>query len=166
MILIIECVVACVIFGIAIVGSVLHNKTAWLHEYAPAVQQRFIEKNPDYTPKEKTKQTVSLILAKLFVCLLFTALLTAMVYLAGARNFLTGAIYSYIIWSVVNIFDAIVLDIGVFAKWKKVRLPGTEDMDKEYASNAWKSIKDGFFGILIGLPVACLCGVIIAIFAQ
>ncbi|MBP3414107.1 MAG: hypothetical protein J6L81_02770 [Clostridia bacterium] len=59
-----------------------------------------------------------------------------------------------------------VLDIGVFAKWKKVRLPGTEDMDKEYASNAWKSIKDGFFGILIGLPVACLCGVIIAIFAQ
>lgn len=165
MILIIECVVACVIFGIAIVGSVLHNKTAWLHEYAPSVQQKFIEKNPDYVPKEKTKQTASLIIVKLLVSLLFAVILAAMAYLAGARDFLTGAVYSYIIWSVVNIFDAIVLDIGVFAKWKKVRLPGTEDMDKEYASNAWKSIKDGFFGILIGLPVACLCGVIIAIFA-
>lgn len=165
MILIIECVVACVIFGVAIVGSVLHNKTAWLHEYAPAVQQRFIENNPDYKPKEKTKKTVSLIIVKMLVSLLFAVILSVMAYIAGARDFLFGAIYSYVIWSVVNIFDAFVLDMGVFAKWKKIRLPGTEDMDKEYASNAWKSIKDGLFGILIGLPVACLCGVIIVIVA-
>ncbi len=161
MILAIECVAACIVFGMAIVGSTLANKEAWIHEYAPEVRERFIERNPNFKAKEKTKQTVGLIIAKLLVCLLFTAALSAMAYFAGARNFLIGAIYSYVIWTVVNIFDTVILDIGVFAHWKKVRLPGTEDMDKEYASNWKKGIKDGFFGVLIGIPVACLCGLVI-----
>ena len=163
MILIIECIAACLIFGAAIVGSTIYNKEAWLQEYAPEVQKRFLEKNPDYIPKEKTKQTASLIIAKIAVCLLFTAILSAFIYFSGARSFLTGALYSYIIWFVVNLFDVIVLDIWIFAHWKKVRLPGTEDMDKEYASNAKKSVIDGVFGILIGIPVSCLCGLIIMI---
>lgn len=158
MILVIECVAACVIFGAAIVGSVLLDKTAWLHEYSPAVQQRFLELNPDYVPKPKARQTAGLVLAKMAVCLLFTALLTGMAYLAGARDFPAGALCSYIIWTVVNIFDVLALDIGILAHWKKARLPGTEDMDAEYAANAGKSIKDGFWGVLIGLPVCCLCG--------
>lgn len=165
MILAIECIAACIIFGTVIVGSALHNKTAWLHEYAPEVQKRFLEKNPDYIPKEKKKQTVALVFAKLLVCIVFIAILSVLVYIAGARSFITSAVYSYIIWTVVNIFDVIVLDIGIFAHWKKVRLPGTEDMDKEYASNAWKSIKDGFFGMVIGIPVSCTCGAVIMLLA-
>lgn len=161
MVLAIECIAACLIFGVAIVGSILVNKEAWLHEYAPEVQKRFIEKNPDYVPKEKAKQTISLVIVKCIVCLIFLAILSALVYLAGARDFVTAAAYSYIIWFVVNLFDVIVLDIGILAHWKKVRLPGTEDMDKEYASNAWKSIKDGFFGVIIGIPICCICGLII-----
>ena len=165
MILIIECIAACLIFGAAIVGSTLYNKEAWLQEYAPEVQKRFLEKNPDYVPKEKTKQTAGLIAAKILVCLVFTAILSAFAFFAGARSFLTGALYSYVIWFVVNLFDVIVLDIGIFAHWKKVRLPGTEDMDKEYASNAKKSVIDGIFGILIGIPVSCLCGLIVMLFS-
>ncbi len=165
MILAIECIAACIIFGFAIVGSTLCNKTAWLHEYAPEVQQRFLEKNPDFVIKEKKKQTVSLLIAKIIVCMVFVALLTFMVYIAGAKNFVGGFVYSYIIWTTVNIFDVIVLDIGIFAHWKKVRLPGTEDMDREYASNAKKSITDGLFGVLIGIPVCLLCGTIIMLIA-
>ncbi|MGN0595642.1 MAG: hypothetical protein ACI4I6_10815 [Hominimerdicola sp.] len=163
MILIIECIVACLIFGISIVGSTLHNKVAWLHEYSPEVQKRFIEKNPDYVPKEKNKITISLIITKLIVCLIFIIILTGLVYFAGARDFKIGTLYSYIIWFVVNLFDVVVLDIGIFAHWKKVRLSGTEDMDKEYSSNAWKSIKDGIFGIILGVPISCICGFIIMI---
>ncbi|BBF43596.1 hypothetical protein lbkm_2284 [Lachnospiraceae bacterium KM106-2] len=65
------------------------------------------------------------------------------------------------LWSAGNLFDAIVLDIGIFAHWKKVRLPGTEDMDKEYSSNVWRDIKGGMIGFLIGIPVCCLCGAIL-----
>ncbi len=166
MILTLECVAACVLFGLAIVGSTLKNKTAWLHEYAPAVQQRFLECNPDFIPPKKSTHTIGLIFAKIAVCSLFTLVLTGMAYLAGARHFFTGALYSYIIWTVVNIFDVLVLDIGIFAHWKRVRLPGTENMDAEYRSNAGKSIRDGFAGVLIGLPVCALCGWITVLFCQ
>lgn len=165
MILAIECIAACLIFGAGIVISVLCCKTAWLQDYAPAVQQKFLEDNPDYRDKREKRGVLPLILGKICVSVLFAAILSAMGYFAGARDFLTGAIYCYIIWAVVNIFDVIVLDLWLFAKWKKIRLPGTEDMDKEYASNAKPSIIDGFWGLLIGLPVACLCGVLIMLIA-
>lgn len=166
MILAIECAAACVIFSAIIVGSVLENNEAWITEYAPEVQKRFLECNPDYKPKGRNSSTFAFVAAKLAVCVLFTAVLTMMAYLAGARGFITGALYSYIIWSVVNVFDAVVLDILVFAKWKRIRLRGTEDMDKEYFSNWRKSLLDCVYGILIGIPVACACGGLIVLVMQ
>lgn len=41
MILIIECIIACIIFSIAVVGSTVHNKTAWLNEYAHKYENDF-----------------------------------------------------------------------------------------------------------------------------
>lgn len=55
MILFIECIIACVIFGIGIVGSVLSNKVFWLPEYAPAVQAKFLSLHPEYKVTEKKK---------------------------------------------------------------------------------------------------------------
>lgn len=165
MILVIECVVACVIFTAIFVGGVLWNKEAFLHEYAPVVQQRFLEKNPDFVLKEKNERTVGLVIAKIMMCMFFIAVLTGLIYLSGARTFWNGTIYTYIIWFVVNWYDVVVLDIGVFAHWKKVRLPGTEDMDKEYSSNTWKHVKDGFFGTALGVPVSLICGWLISVIA-
>ena len=105
MILALECAAACVVFGVVITGSTLCNKTAWLHEYAPEVQKRFLEKNPDYVPKDKKTKTASLIAAKCAVSLLFAAVLAALAVFAGARDFMTGALYSYIIWTVVNVMS-------------------------------------------------------------
>lgn len=163
MILIIECIIACIIFSIAVVGSTVHNKTAWLNEYAPQVRERFLEKNPDYVPKTKKENIIGTIIAKLIVCIVFIGILTILIYLAGAKDFLTGAVYCYIIWFVVNLFDVFALDIGVFAHWKKVRLPGTEDMDKEYRSNVRKSLVEGLYGIMIGIPVALISGGLITL---
>lgn len=59
-------------------------------------------------------------------------MLTGMVILAGAKSFMQGTLYCYCIWFVVNAFDTIVLDLGLMVHWKRCRLPGTEDMDKEY----------------------------------
>ena len=158
MILLIECIAACVIFGVGIVASVLIKKEVWLHDYAPEVQQRFLELNPDFVRADKKENNVRLVIAKILVGLLFAAVLSVMVFFAGAVTFLTGAVYSYIIWLVVNVFDVIVLDMLVFPYWKRIRLPGTEDMDSEYAGNWRKHIVDGFYGMIIGIPVACVCG--------
>ena len=163
MILAIECVVACILFTVIMVGGVLWNREAFLHEYAPAVQERFLEKNPNYVQKEKKEATVSLVIAKILMSMFFIALLTFLTYLAGAKTFLQGILYAYITWFVVNWYDVVALDIGIFAHWKKVRLPGTEDMDKEYTSNVSKHVKDGFFGTAIGVPIALICGWILSL---
>ena len=164
MILVIECIIACVLFTVIMAGGVLWKREAFLHEYAPAVRQRFLEKNPDYTPKSKKESTIGLIITKSLVCILFIVVLSVLVWAAGARTFMTGVLYTYIIWIVVNWYDVFVLDMGVFAHWKKIRLPGTEDMDDEYCSNAGKHIKDGFIGMGIGVPAALVCGLVIRMF--
>ena len=164
MILAIECVVACILFTIIIVGGVLWKREAFLHEYAPAVQERFLEKNPAYVQKEKKEATVSLVITKVLMSLLFIVILTGLTYFAGAKTFLRGTVYAYIMWFVVNWYDVVALDIGIFAHWKKIRLPGTEDMDKEYNSNVKKHVKDGFFGTAIGVPIALVCGWILSMF--
>ena len=158
MILFIECIIACVIFGVGIVGLVLANKEFWLQEYAPAVQEKFLSLHPEYKVNDKKDSLLRLIVKKVTGCLLFVAVLTLMVYISGARNFINGFVNCYIIWFVVNWFDVFVLDMCILANWKKCRLPGTEYMDKEYRSNNRKSVIDGLFGMVIGLVVALVVG--------
>lgn len=62
---------------------------------------------------------------------------------------------------VVNVFDVIVIDLGVMVHWKKCRLPGTENMDQEYKLLTKKSLIDGLYGCLIGIPIALLTGLVI-----
>lgn len=158
MILFIECIIACAIFGIGIIGSVLANKVFWLQEYAPAVQEKFLSIYPEYKVTDKKESILGLIVKKIAGCLVFVAALLFMVYISGARNFIHGFINCYIIWFVVNWFDVFILDILILANWKKCRLPGTEYMDKEYRSNNRKSVVEGFFGMMIGLVVALAVG--------
>ena len=156
MILFIECIIGCILFGVGIVGSVLINKEFWLQEYDPSVQKKYLSLRPEYRPADATSSTVSIIIKKIIVCLLFIFILVIMVYIAGARNFTYGFIYCYTIWLVVDWFDALVIDIVILANWKRVRLPGTEDMDKEYKSNKRKSIIDAFLGMAIGIVIAII----------
>ncbi|MDD5936630.1 MAG: hypothetical protein PUC65_13890 [Clostridiales bacterium] len=164
MVLALECVIACILFGFGIVISVIKNRTFWLEEYSPAVQERFLKCNPEFVQKPKGQRNGIRIVEKIIVCILFLMILAGMVWFAGADSFMKGAAYSYIIWFVVNLFDALVLDLGILMYWKKVRLPGTEDMDAEYTSNKKKHLMDGIYGMLIGLPVCLLVGLVSTLF--
>lgn len=154
----IECMIACVIFGVGIVGSVLANKVLWLQEYAPAVQEKFLSLPPEYKVPDKKESLLRIIVKKTIACVLFAAVLLLMVYISGARNFINGFVNCYIIWFTVNWFDVFILDMWILANWKKCRLPGTEYMDKEYRSNNRKSVIDGSYGMVIGLVVALAVG--------
>lgn len=63
----------------------------------------------------------------------------------------------------MNLYDMLVLDWGVFCHSKKLRIPGTEDMDKEYTDYLFHA-KGAAKGIVIGVVVAILAGVMIALF--
>ena len=90
MILLMECMIACVIFGIGIVGSVLKNKVFWLQEYAPVVQEKFLSLHPEYKVANKKESFLRLVVKKMIACILFVAILLLMVYLSGARDFKSG----------------------------------------------------------------------------
>ena len=124
MILFFECIISCVLFGLGIVGSVLINKVFWLQEYAPSVQERFLSLHPECRPADKRENIAGIVIKKIIVCLLFVLILLLMVYIAGAKGFHDGFLYCYIIWLAVDWFDVFVLDMGILANWKKVRLPG------------------------------------------
>ena len=61
---------------------------------------------------------------------------------------------------VVNIYDLIVLDWGIFCHSKRLRIPGTEDMEKAY-KNRWFHAKGAIIGSALGLIVALLSGCLV-----
>ena len=66
---------------------------------------------------------------KLAAALVISAVLAAAVYFAnGARSFAAGFGYSYLIWTVVNWYDAFVIDCLWVCHDRRVRIPGTEDI--------------------------------------
>lgn len=164
--LMIECILGCIIFGAIIIFSVLINPTAWIQEYPEPIQRRFIELHPNSEIKEPEGLSARVITIKLIVCLIFLAILVGLVYFAGARTFISGTVFCYTIWFVVNIFDTLVIDLGVMVHWKKCRLPGTENMDEEYKLLNKKSIMDGLYGCIIGIPIALLSGLVILLICK
>ena len=77
----------------------------------------------------------------------------------GCSTFWEGAIIAYVLWCVVDWFDAIVLNCMWFCHDKHFIIPGTEDMTEEY-HNYWFHIKGGFIGMLLGMPAALVAGFI------
>ena len=63
----------------------------------------------------------------------------------------------YIIW--VAAFDTFVIDWIFFPRIRKWRLPGTEDMDKEYAQK-WFHLKEALKAAPIAILYALFCGLI------
>lgn len=160
MILFVESIACCIVFGIVIVGSTVKRPTFWLNEYPEPIQKRYMELHPESRLSKPDGHSKRVILKKLLGSVLLLFLIFGMVYFAGARTFLQGCIYCYILWTVVNVFDTLVLDIGILAHWKKCRLPGTEDMDEEYKLLTKRSLINGLRGFVIGIPMAAVIGLI------
>ncbi|MBE6114915.1 MAG: hypothetical protein E7191_07545 [Erysipelotrichaceae bacterium] len=51
----------------------------------------------------------------------------------------------------------IVLDLGLFCHSKRLRIPGTEDMEKEY-TDPWFHVRGACVGVLLGIIVSLLAG--------
>ena len=117
---------------------------------------------PQYkgTIKKREKAHIS---KKLFGLVFFVVVLSGVAYLSGCRSFGTTFIHVFILFFVVNIYDLIVLDWGIFCHSKKLRIPGTEDMEKEYKDYVFHA-KGAGIGVALGLVVALLSGSIIHLF--
>jgi len=157
-ILFIQCVACCLLFTLVILPAQYKDPINMIMSYPPKIIQR-VEELPQYkgTIKQREKVHIS---RKIFGLLFFVILLSGVAYLSGCRSFGTTFVHVFILFVVVNVYDLVVLDWGIFCHSKKLRIPGTEDMEKEYKDYLFH-VKGACIGILLGLVVALVSGVII-----
>lgn len=160
MILFVECVISCAVFTLIILPTLYKDPIKHIMSYPKEIRDR-VENLPQYKDVIKVEEKRHLSV-KLIAVLIFAIVLAVVAYYSGAKNFKSAYIHVFILFFVVNIYDMIVLDIGLFCHSKRTRIPGTEDMDKEY-KNPWHHIRGAVIGIIIGTIVALLSGAIVHI---
>ncbi len=157
MIIVIESIVLCLLFSV-MVYIMSRDPIKTLYNYPPKIQEK-VKSLKMYNGKIPTQENK--IVAKLFACILFIAILCVVLrYINGYTTFLESFVYGFLLWTIVNLWDVIVLDIIWFCHDKHFIFKGTEDMVSEY-HNYWFHIKGFFVGELLALIVCTIAGLII-----
>ncbi len=112
----------------------------------------------EHTKNVKSEHmTMQTIIRKTAGIIIFLILFAWMVHMAGGDTFTQALRMSYGYMLVIFAFDTFFLDWVLFANIKKLRLPGTEDMDQAYHQK-WFHVK----ACLPMIPVFAVGGVVIA----
>ena len=157
MIIFIESIVLCVIFTI-MVYVMSREPIKTLYNYPPKIQER-VKSLEEYKDKIPTKENK--LYAKICASILFLIIICVVLrYINGYTTFVESFKYGFLLWTVVNLYDAIVLDIIWFCHDKHFVFKGTEDMVDEY-HNYWFHIKGFFIGELLAVIICSVAGVII-----
>lgn len=150
----IQAIVCCACFHIIITYSVKKAPMSWFYDYPKAVQER-VRSLPEYTGKIPSSNYN--LKKKIISAAFCVAFLICMAWIAGTRSFGGTMAYSFSLWTVINFYDALVLDTIWFCHNKKIRFHGTEDLAPVY-ENPKKHWVDFLIGTIIGLIVSILAG--------
>lgn len=157
MIILIECLILCLIFTI-MVYVMSRNPITTLYNYPPKVQEK-VKSLEEY--KNKIPTNNNKIITKMFVALIIIVLVSLILrYINGYENFMDAFRCSFLIWTIVNIYDVVVMDIIWFCHSPKFIFKGTEDIIDEYRNYKFH-IKEGIIGELIGLVISIVVGFIV-----
>lgn len=157
----IQCVIACILFTAFIIPPLYKNPMSMIMSYPPAIRKR-VKSLPQYQDVFRTEKKRQ-ISKKIIAAILTSAILSVVAYFSGATTFPAAFYHVFILFFSVNIFDMLVLDIGIFCHSKKLVIKGTEDMTREYRS-PWHHIKGAGIGTVLGAIVSLLSGLYIHLF--
>ena len=157
MIIVIESIILCALFTL-MVFIMSRKPINTLYNYPPKIQERVksLDEYKDKVPKTKNKVAAKLIASVLF--LIIIALILRLIN--GYTTFLESFKYGFLLWTVVNLYDALVLDIIWFCHDPHFVFKGTEDMKEEY-HNYWFHIKGFFIGEILALVICSLAGLLV-----
>ena len=157
MIIMIESVILCVLFTL-MVFIMSREPIKILYDYPPKIQERVksLDEYKDKIPTQENKVVTKLCAAIVFLVIICVVLRYINDYTTFAESFGVG----FLLWTIVNLYDAIVLDIIWFCHDKYFVIKGTEDMIDEY-HNYWFHMKGFFKGEILALIICALAGVII-----
>ena len=157
MIIVIESIILCLLFTF-MVYIMSRNPIKTLYNYPPKIQER-VKSLDEYKESIPTKENK--IVAKLFASVIFLLILCLVLrYINGYTTFRDSFKYGYILWTVVNLYDLIVLDIIWFCHDSHFVFKGTEDMKEEYHGYMFH-IKGFVVGEVLALVICALAGLII-----
>ena len=157
MIIAIESIILCLIFSI-MVYIISKDPIKTLYNYPPKIQERVksLDSYKDKIPTQENK-----IIAKIFASILFLIIICVVLrYINGYTTFVKSFEYGFLLWTIVNSYDAIVLDIIWFCHDEQFVIEGTEDMVDEY-HNYLFHIKGFFIGECLALIICAIAGLII-----
>lgn len=155
----IEAGVIVILFTFMIIVPLCKNPVWWIHDYPKDIQEEYFKTHERIPAAPLSKPAL---VKKSFAVLLAIVILTLLVWLVGARTFSEGFVISYLLWQIGNWYDCFFLDWVLFANIKKIRLPGTEHMDKAYHQKMYHFVH-AIVGMAVGLIPCLLMGLAIHI---
>lgn len=155
--IVIESIVLCLLFTL-MVYLMSREPIKTIYNYPPKIQER-VQTLEEYKDKIPTKENK--IGTKLLACIVFIGVLCVVLrYINGYTTFIEAFGYGFLLWTIVNMWDLIVLDIIWFCHDKHFVIKGTEDMVDEY-HNYWFHTKGFFIGEELALIVCLITGLIV-----
>ncbi|MBQ6594152.1 MAG: hypothetical protein IJH78_00630 [Clostridia bacterium] len=154
MITVVESAVLCLLFTL-MVWILSRDPIRTLYNYPPKIQERVrsLEEYRDRIPTQKNRAS-----AKILASILFVAILSLILrYVNGCTRFAEAFVQGFLLWTVVNLWDAVVLDILWFCHDPRFVFRGTEDMVRDYRDYLFH-IRGFFIGEALGLAVCALAG--------
>ena len=157
MIIVVESIILCLLFTI-MVYFISREPIKSLYNYPPKIQERVknLDEYKNKIPTNENKIVIKIIASIIFLIIICIVLR----YINGYKTFIDSFKYGFLLWTIVNLWDAIVLDIIWFCHDKHFVFKGTEDMIDEY-HNYWFHIKGFFIGELLALIICSVAGLII-----
>lgn len=158
MLLTIQCVACCALFALIILPAQYRDPIRMIASYPPEVIRR-VQQLPQYRDTIQARTKTHLARKAGGLCF-FGFLFAAVARFSGCRSFADAFLHVFTIFFAVNIFDLLVLDWGVFCHSRKLRIPGTEDMDEAYRDRLFH-LKGAAVGILLSAIAALLSGALV-----
>ena len=157
MIIIIESIILCLLFTV-MVYFMSREPIKTLFNYPPKIQER-VKSLSEYKDKIPTKENK--VTTKILACIVFLIIICIVLrFINGYTTFIDSFKCGFLLWTIVNLWDVIVLDIIWFCHDKHFVFKGTEDMVSEY-HNYLFHIKGFFIGEGLALIICLLAGIII-----
>lgn len=159
--LLIQCVICCLLFTLVILPAQYKDPLNMIMSYPPEIIKR-VEQLPQYRGviKEREKSHISKKIVGIILC---AVLLAGVAYFSGCKSFSSVFGHVFTLFFIINLYDLVVLDWGVFCHSKRLRIPGTEDMEQEY-KDPWFHVRGMAVGMMLGLLVASLSACLAHIF--
>ena len=155
MVLAVEVIVCCLIFGIYRVIRIKRDPAYKISNMPEKLQKKVMHMRGYRNRNIRIMTDWEKFVKKLPTLIFWTIALVILTSIAGATSFSTGFVFALLIWMAVLLFLELVIYCGWYAHTPKVWIKGTEDMAKKTYTN---------YAHYIGLiPQRALMGIVVAI---